>query len=221
MDNHQTPLDMVAARVFDAWSGGYDEEVRLADGNNEYPFAGYSQIMSGIYDAVMAKYPAKVLDIGIGTGMLAAKLYEQGNIVTGLDFSPDMLAIARSKMPDAVLYQYDFSQGLPPGLTGEKFDCIISTYALHHLPDELKITFIKSLLPFLSDNGVILIGDIGFPTRTEFLACKSQNEDDWDEDEYYFVFPELAESLEGVFAVAYKQVSHCGGMMELRAGKSR
>jgi len=51
MDSRQAPPDMVAAHVFDAWSDGYDEEVRIADGNNEYPFAGYGQIMSGIYNA--------------------------------------------------------------------------------------------------------------------------------------------------------------------------
>ena len=216
MINDQAMPAMISAHVFDVWADGYDEDVRLCDEKNEYPFAGYSQIMSHIYAAAMAKCPAKVLDVGVGTGNLAAKLHEQGNRITGLDFSPEMLAIAQPKMPDAALYQCDFAQGLPPELAGEKFDCIISTYALHHFPDDLKATFIKSLVPHLNDNGVILIGDIGFPTRAELLACMGQNEDGWDDSEYYFVFTELSEALSGYFTVKYEQVSHCSGIMELQ-----
>ena len=36
--------DMVTCSVFDVWSGDYDEDVRLTDENNDYPFAGYKKI---------------------------------------------------------------------------------------------------------------------------------------------------------------------------------
>jgi len=208
--------DMVDCYVFDVWSGDYDEDVRVADENNDYPFAGYRKIMDFIYTTVTKQCPANVLDIGIGTGTLAAALYEYGQTITGIDFSSEMLAIAKPKMPNATFYQYDFTEGLPPETIGKKYDFIISTYALHHLPDTLKVAFIKSLLLFLNDNGVMLIGDIGFPTRVALEECKGNNANDWDENEYYFVFSELTDALKDVCSIAYEQMSHCGGVIEIR-----
>jgi putative AdoMet-dependent methyltransferase len=215
MDNNTH--EMLDSSVFDVWSGSYDEEVRLADENDEYPFAGYKRIMDLIFAAVAKRTTAKVLDVGIGTGTLATALYGCGHIVTGIDFSSEMLAIARSKMPDASFYQCNFADGLPAGISGMKYDFIISTYALHHLPDELKAPFIKSLLPYLSDGGVIIIGDIGFPTRIEFDECHKQNADDWDDDEYYFVFSELIDVLKDTCLITYNQMSHCAGIIEIQA----
>jgi len=208
---------MIESHVFDMWAEGYDEEVRLADENDEYPFAGYKKVMNAIYTDVMEKRPAQVLDIGMGTGTLAVKLYEGGNRITGVDFSENMMASAKPKMPNADFYQFDFAQGLPPEISGMKYDFIVSTYALHHLTDGLKISFIKSLLPYLNEEGVILIGDIGFPTRIEFDACKARyGPEDWDEDEYYFIFSEISEGLAGCCRVSYAQVSHCAGVMKIR-----
>ena len=38
-----------------------------------------------------------VLDVATGTGLVAERLLAQGHRVTGLDQSPDMLAVARSR----------------------------------------------------------------------------------------------------------------------------
>ena len=208
--------DMIDYHVFDVWAGGYDEEVRLANENNAYPFAGYKKIMDFIYSAVIKQNATKVLDVGVGTGTIAAALYENGQTITGIDFSSEMLAIAKQKMPNATFFQCDFVDGLPPEIIGEKYDFIISTYTLHHLPDTLKVAFIKSLLPYLNNSGAILIGDIGFPTRFEYDKCHEENADDWDDNEYYFVFSELSDALKHACAVTYEQMSHCGGVMEIR-----
>ena len=72
---------------FDLWSKSYDIDVNILDENNEYPFAGYKKVLGDVYNRVMQKCPVKVLDIGIGTGTLSRKLYEQGNSITGIDFS--------------------------------------------------------------------------------------------------------------------------------------
>src|SRR6478736_2962172 len=44
-----------------------------------------------------------VLDVATGTGLVAERLLAQGHRVTGLDQSPDMLAVARSRFGDRVV----------------------------------------------------------------------------------------------------------------------
>jgi putative AdoMet-dependent methyltransferase len=40
---------------FDLWSDRYDKSVQLSDGNNEYPFAGYKDVLNIIYNMVIKK----------------------------------------------------------------------------------------------------------------------------------------------------------------------
>ena len=200
---------------FDMWSAGYDESVDITDYDNEYPFAGYKKIMNAIYGTIMAKCPCEILDIGIGTGTLSAKLYDGGNNITGVDFSSKMLETAKAKMPNSKLMQFDFTKGLPPELVGSKFDFIVSTYALHHLTDDEKVAFIKSLLSHTNEAGTIIIGDVSFQSRDDMEKCKEQCGDEWDDDEFYFVFSELKNKLETVCKLSYHQFSYCGGVMEI------
>ncbi len=62
-----------------------------------------------------------VLDLGCGTGIDAAHLARQGHPVVGLDVSPDMLALARSRCSGlpAEFFPMDLSDpSLPPGPFG-------------------------------------------------------------------------------------------------------
>jgi len=207
---------MLESKVFDLWADGYEEEVDTADDNNEYPFAGYKKILSLIYDTIMQSCPATVLDIGIGTGRLSSKLYEAGNDITGIDFSGEMLEKARARMESAKLYLCDFAEGFPPEVIGRKYDFIVSTYALHHLTDDLKVKFIQELPEYLNEGGIIFVGDIGFPTRDDLEKCKAIcDPDEWDDDEYYFVFTELCEQLANTCKTTYQQISHCAGLMKV------
>ena len=73
-----------------------------------------------------------VLDLGCGTGLMAAALTAYGYRVTGVDSSQAMLARARRLLgPEAVLIQRAM-----PGLgVGGVFDAVISTFdALNYLP---------------------------------------------------------------------------------------
>lgn len=138
---------------------------------------------------------ADVLDLGFGTGMLTARLYAAGHPVAGVDFSQNMLDAARTKMPCAELYLYDFTRGLPPALEGRTFDFIISTYAFHHVPDAGKPTFLLELSRRLSPGGECLIGDVAFETQAELDACHAAAGTAWDCGEDYAVAQLLAGAL--------------------------
>ena len=137
---------MLDDKGFDLWADGYDRTVGVSDEENTYPFAGYKKVLGEIYQTVMEKRNAVVLDLGFGTGALTAKLYENGCTVYGQDFSARMIELASAKMPDAHLYQGDFSKGLAEELQKLRYDFIVATYSLHHLDDEQKVWFLNILL---------------------------------------------------------------------------
>lgn len=204
---------MLNSKGFDLWAGGYDESVSLSDESDTYPFAGYKVILNEIYNRVLSHPGKRVLDIGFGTGTLTSKLYEQGCCIFGQDFSDKMIEVAQKKMPEARLYQGDFSRGLVKELKQLSYDAIIATYSLHHLTDHQKICFLGQLLPLLSEGGCIYIGDVAFATRDELEKCKSRAGEEWDETEIYFVFDEL----KSVFPeLVFEPMSYCAGILTLR-----
>ena len=104
-------ISMLNNKEFDLWADGYDKAVGLSDEGNTYPFAGYKKVLGLIFQTIMESGNAVVLDIGFGTGTLTTKLYEHGCAIYGQDFSARMIALASEKMPNAHLYQGDFSKG--------------------------------------------------------------------------------------------------------------
>lgn len=203
---------MLNSKGFDLWADGYDRAVGLSDEENTYPFAGYKNVLGAIYAAVLGRGCRRVLDIGFGTGVLTARLYAAGSTVTGIDFSRRMIEIAREKMPEAVLFEHDFSTGLPAELRNAEFDAVVCTYAIHHLTDEQKVDFIRELQAHLSPDGAIYIGDIAFTDREALSACRLACGDEWDEDEIYIA----ADELQKIFPTAqFEKFSHCAGVMTI------
>jgi ubiquinone/menaquinone biosynthesis C-methylase UbiE len=79
----------------------------------------------------------RVLDIACGTGIVARvareRLGSSGHVV-GVDFSPDMLAVARSAAPDIDWRQGD--AGALPLRDGERFDVVVCQQGLQFFPDK-------------------------------------------------------------------------------------
>ncbi|MCH4239284.1 MAG: class I SAM-dependent methyltransferase [Oscillospiraceae bacterium] len=204
---------MLDQKGFDLWADQYDEAVKESEGANEYPFAGYRKVLNTIYGTIrQQKNNAAVLDIGFGTGTLSKKLYDDGYHISGMDFSAEMIRIARPKMPDAKLVQYDFANGLAPDFAKSRFDFITITYALHHMPDEKKVPFLQELRKHLNPGGKILIGDISFRTQADRDACRKVSGEQWDDAEYYIIFEKLAPQLPDA---QFTPISFCAGITEI------
>ena len=203
---------MLDNKGFDLWADGYDADVGISDDDNEYPFAGYKNILGSIYSTIVSKKNATVLDIGFGTGTLATKLYKNSCTIYGQDFSSRMVEIALEKMPNAHLYQGDFAQGLVEPLQSLSYDFIVATYSIHHLTDEQKIVFLKDLLNHLNDGGKILIGDVAFETREEFDAVKEEVGNEWDEEEFYCIAEELKTEFP---SLNFEKITFCSGILTL------
>ena len=205
---------MMDDRGFDLWAAGYEESVIESDQRDEYPFAGYRLLLTSVLDLVQKQGGCRLLDLGLGTGLLAKFLYDKGYTITGVDFSEKMLALAREKMPQAQLIRHDLTLGLPPALPEGSFDLILSTYALHHFKDPDKVKLIRDLVPLLSEGGEIIIGDIAFPTWKDLKACRAGTSE-WDDEEYYWVM-EAIEPLLSDYQTDFQVISHCAGIIRIR-----
>lgn len=205
---------MLDNKGFDLWADGYDKTVGVSDEGNTYPFAGYKDVLGTIFKTIMKKPNAVVLDIGFGTGTLTTKLYENGCNIYGQDFSARMIELASQKMPNAHLYQGDFTQGLVEPLLAQNYDFIVATYSLHHLTDEQKVCFLHMLSDHLNPGGQVLIGDVAFENRSQLEQCRKDVGDEWDDDEIYFVVDELKREFP---ELGFKQRSHCAGVLSIPA----
>jgi len=74
-----------------------------------------------------------VLDVATGTGLVAAELLRQGFGVTGIDLSPEMLAVAHRRFGDEVELIQASAEALP--LASESFDHLTSAYPLRYVTD--------------------------------------------------------------------------------------
>jgi len=74
-----------------------------------------------------------VLDVATGTGLVAAELLRQGFGVTGVDLSPEMLAVAHRRFGDEVELITASAAALP--FDSESFDHLTFTYLLRYVAD--------------------------------------------------------------------------------------
>lgn len=81
--------------------------------------------------------PARIADLGCGTGTLSVLLAEEGYAVDGLDLSPEMVARARTKAaakPDLAV-SFAVGDASEPDLPAGGFDVVLSRHVLWALPD--------------------------------------------------------------------------------------
>jgi ubiquinone/menaquinone biosynthesis C-methylase UbiE len=137
------------------WAASYDEP-----GNQlldlEQPLV--REILDGVPIGV-------ALDAACGTGRHTAYLASLGHEVIGVDTSPEMLALAREKVPEGEFHEADLHD-LP--VADKSVDLVVCAIALSHVHDLLRVLseFVRVLRPeghlVISDSRG-LIGDIGLP----------------------------------------------------------
>ena len=76
--------------------------------------------------------PGEGLDVGCGTGVLAARLAGEGFSMTGIDPSAGMLDVLRERSPEVVAVQGSATE-LP--FEDSTFDLVMSHAVMHHIAD--------------------------------------------------------------------------------------
>ncbi|MDZ7733007.1 MAG: class I SAM-dependent methyltransferase [Acidimicrobiia bacterium] len=106
----------------------------------------------------------RILDLGCGGGRLSRIVLADRPHATGLavDFSPTMLATARAELTGTgvLVAEHDLAEPLASGRVGEavatqgRFDAVVSSFAIHHLPDSRKRCLYSEILAVLRPGGV-------------------------------------------------------------------
>lgn len=121
------PVEAARVNDYDAFA-----EVYAAENENNLVNAHYERpAMLALAGEVSGR---RILDAGCGSGLLTAALRDRGAVVTGLDASAGMLALARRRLGDDVaLHVADLRDRLP--FDDGAFDDVVASLVLHYLED--------------------------------------------------------------------------------------
>lgn len=202
--------DQDRVHLFNTWADHYDRSLQEAV---DFPFDGYTQVLDTIVTLSSIQPGMRVLDIGTGSGNVAARFVAHGAAVWGTDFSPAMLVTAQTRVPQATFVQADVLGPWPDQLP-QCFDRIVSAYVLHEFDLATKVTLLHRLAQdHLAAQGRMIIADIAFPTAHVRAQARQRWGDRWDEQEHYWAADEAVVACAAVgLQATYQQVSSCGGV---------
>jgi SAM-dependent methyltransferase len=90
------------------------------------------QFIGPLLDAAKVSAEMSILDVGCGPGYVSAAAAERGAKPIGLDFSTEMIGVARRMFPGIEFREGD-AQNLP--FDDARFDRVVANFALLHLTD--------------------------------------------------------------------------------------
>ncbi|HEV8601031.1 MAG TPA: class I SAM-dependent methyltransferase [Patescibacteria group bacterium] len=107
----------------------------------------------------------KILDVGCGGGLKSKYLGKLGFKVVGIDFSEEMIKIAKEHYPEGEFYVKDIKKPIDLG----SFDAIFAQAVLLHIPKNEVIKVLENLMNILKPAGYL------------FLSVKEQRPGNQDE----------------------------------------
>jgi len=168
--------------LFDRWAHTYDLDLSGSDGPGAGPLAGYRTSLQAAAQRVPVISGTAVLDVGIGTGALAALLAERGAVVSGVDPSAEMLAVCRQRHPAFTVKVGDFNS-IP--FAADSFDAVVSSFAFHEVPPAHRPSACAELARVLTPGGALCLLDIMFASPASRAEAREAIGEYWDDEEDY------------------------------------
>lgn len=157
--------------VFTGWAEEYDAFVEGQNEEYRAVFKDYEEIL----DAIVSKSGESVLEFGIGTGNLTAKLVDASKRVYPVEPSEEMRQLAQEKLPKTLTLIDGDMQRFP--LPDFPIDTIVSSYVFHHLTDTEKAEAMRNYVDLLEENGKVIFADTLFVSQQAFDQMIEQAED--------------------------------------------
>lgn len=143
---------MDAREIWDAEAATFDDE---PDHGLHDPSvrAAWRTLLLG----VLPPAPARIADLGCGTGTLSLLLAEEGYVVDGVDLSPEMVDRARAKAPALSFAVGDAAApSLPPASLPEAaYDVVLCRHVLWALPDP--VAAVRDWVSLLAPGGRLVM----------------------------------------------------------------
>jgi ubiquinone/menaquinone biosynthesis C-methylase UbiE len=139
-------------RVLESAPERYDFGIRLLSlGHIERVYRRVAELVRG----------PNVLDLGCGTGNMTMRLAQRGLSVVGVDLSPEMLAVARRKIPSgaAVRLVQTGAAELIDHFPAEAFDTIVSILLFSELSEAEQLLVLRQCRSLLRPGGRMILAD--------------------------------------------------------------
>lgn len=151
-----------------------DTEIPLPGGENML----FPKIEARLLQDVMVKKHESVLEIGTGSGYMAALLAYRARHVTTVEISPELKALAEQNLAanGVANVTVELGDGAQGWTNGAPFDVIVVSGSLPELPEALlkqlkvggRLAVIIGQAPAMKAQLITLTGEAGYDTRTLF-----------------------------------------------------
>src|SRR5689334_3956801 len=126
-----------------------------------------------LVDGPSALKPSRALDLGCGTGTNCRYLSEHGWDVTGIDFVPRAIGVARRKAPNAKLVVGDVTRLADAGVSGP-FGLTLDLGCFHSLPDDRRDAYVSELARVAAPGATHLMFAFGRKERGTPVATEAE-----------------------------------------------
>jgi protein-L-isoaspartate(D-aspartate) O-methyltransferase len=155
----------------------FDTEIPLPGGEAMFT----PKLEARLLQEVMLKKHENVLEIGAGSGYMAALLAHRGRHVTSVEISPELKAMAEKNLAHAGVNNVtvELGDGAQGWAKGAPFDVIVISGALEVLPEAFlkqlkvggRIAAIIGEAPVMTAQIITRVSEVAYDTVTAFETC--------------------------------------------------
>ncbi|WP_243867084.1 non-ribosomal peptide synthetase [Actinophytocola oryzae] len=198
---------------FSGWNSSYDGQ--------PIPLEQMREWRDAVVTRIRELAPRRVLEIGVGTGLVMSRLAPDCVEYWGTDFSASVIAGLRRRFPDVTLRHRDAADlsGLPRGF----FDTVVINSVVQYFPTEEYLrSVLRGALGLVVPGGAVFVGDVrdlrqlrAFHTEVAARRGDRTVEQGLAREKELLVAPSLFAGL-GVADIRVKRAKHVNELSQFR-----